>query len=351
MYSEINQRIYLTMFKSILSVLTFLSLAFILSGCVGDRIQENAEEKDIPTDRLSELKVLADQEPDNAEIFNELALYYLSQDNFNDALHNVNKSLQLEPENIRFLVTLSDIYLMMGDAERAQLTLYRAMELEPGNADIYVGVARLQVYTEDYTRAFENLRKALELDRSNSKAYFWRGLALLENGDTAKAISDWQLAVANDQESFEGYFQLGLLMAERNDRFAFDYLDHALRLAPADPEIMYDIGLAFQEIGRFNKASETYEKILAIDSCFHKAWYNIGYIQLVEMEAYELAVDNFSKALRCNTDYVDAIYNRGLAHELLGNYIKARSDYQEALKISVNYARAIEGLNRLDQLQ
>jgi tetratricopeptide (TPR) repeat protein len=339
------------MFKSIFGFLTFLSLVFILSGCGGEQAQGKNDGKDFPPDKLSELKLRAEQEPENAEVFNELALYYLSRDNFNDALHNINKSLQLQPENTRFLVTLSDIYLMMGDAERAQLTLFRAMDLEPGNADIYVGVARLQVYMEDYPRAFENLRKALELDRSNSKAYFWRGLAMLENGDTARAISDWQLAVANDQESFDGYFHLGLLMAERNDRFAYDYLDHALRLAPADPEILYDIGLAFQEIGRLSKASETYEIILAVDSCFHKAWFNIGYIQLVELEAYELAVDYFSRALKCKTDYVDAIYNRGLAHELLGNYINARSDYQEALKISVNYPRAIEGLNRLDQLQ
>jgi tetratricopeptide (TPR) repeat protein len=329
--------------------LIFLSL-IVFSGCGGGSVPGSQEKTDLPADRLSELKLRAKQDPNNAEAFNDLALYYLSRDNFNDALHNVNKSLQLQPENTKFFVTLSDIYLMMGDAERAQLILFRAMDIEPNNAEIYVHVGRLQVYMEDYPRAFENLRKALELDRNNSRAYFWRGLAMLENGDTVRAISDWQLAVANDPESFDGYFQLGLLMAERKDRFAFDYLEHAFRLAPPDPELLYDIGMAFQEIERYNKATEVYEHILTIDTCFYKAWYNIGYINLVELEEFATAIEHFTKSIRCRNDYVDAVYNRGLAFELLGDYQNARSDYQESLRISINYPRAIEALNRLDRM-
>lgn len=339
------------MFRLTFTLLTLLLLVINLSGCGSDQAQKKTEEKDRTIDKFTELKLLAEQQPDNARIFNELALYYLSKDNFSDALHNINKSLELEPENTSYFVTLSDIYLMMGDAERAQLTLFRALDIDPGQADIYVHIGRLQVYLEDYPRAMENFRKALELDKDNSKAYFWRGLAMLENGDTSRAISDWQLAVANDQESFDGYFHLGLLMAERKDRFAFDYLNHALRLAPYNPEILYDLGLAFQEIGRYTKAKETYEAIIANDSCFHKAWFNIGYIQLVEMQDYVSSVDFFTKALRCKPDYVDAIYNRGLAYELQGDFLNAQKDYQEALRMSVNYPGAIEGLNRLDELE
>lgn len=339
------------MFKSINSLLPFLLFASLFLGCRGDAAQKTSHAKALPVDKLSELKLLTQQEPENAGVFNEIALYYLSKDNFSDALHNINRSLEIEPANTKFFITLSEIYLMMGDAELAKLSLFRAQELEPNNADIFVHLGRLQVYMQDYQRAFVNLRRALELDKNNSKAYFWRGLARLENGDTTRAISDWQLAVANDPESYEGYFKLGLLMAERKDRFALDYLKHALRLAPPEPELLYDIGMAFQEIERFGNAIETYEKILTIDTCFYKAWFNIGFIHLVERVEFENSIDHFSKALQCKNDYVDAVFNRGLAYELLGDYLNARKDYRHALEISINYEKAIEGLNRLDQIQ
>jgi len=328
-----------------------LLIIFFLVGCGGEPVQEKEDAKELPADKLTELKMRAEKEPRNAGVFNELALYYLSRDNFNEALHNINKSLDLEPNNTAHFVTLSDIYLMMGDAERAKLTLYRAMDMEPNNPEIYLHVGRIHVYTEDYPRAFENLRRAIELDRANSKAYFWRGVARLETGDTTRAISDWQLAIAHNPESFDGYFQLGLLMAERNDRFAFDYLVHALRLAPPDPELLYDIAMAFQEIYRFSKAIETYEHIISVDSCYAPAWYNIGFLHLVEFEEYNLAIEYFSRALECRNDYADAVYNRGLAYEILEDYPRARRDYQEALRLRVNFPKAIEGLNRLDRIQ
>lgn len=310
-----------------------------------DKEPENGQERDY----LSVLKDLAEQQPGNAAIFNEMALYYLSQGDLNEALRNVNKSMELEPGNTDFYVTLSDIYLMMGDPQRAQLTLYKAMDMEPEKASIYVNLGRLQIFMEDYPRAFENLRKAIELDRNNSYAYFWRGVGWLERGDTLQAIADWQVAVANNPESFDGYFQLGMLMAERNDRFALDYLDHARRLAPPDPELLYDIGMAFQEIERFNKAFETYEQILALDSCFYKAWFNMGYINLVEFEEFNASVEYFSHALRCKSDYTSAAYNRGLAYEMMNDIPSARKDYQLALRLETNYERAIESLNRLDR--
>ncbi len=326
-------------------------LISVFWGCSGDVTQKSEEVGNKTVDKLDSLMQLAKQQPDNADVFNNLAVYHLIHENFNDALHNVNRSLQLEPGNTKFFVTLSDIYLMMGDAERAQLTLYKALDLEPRNADIYVNIGRLQIYTEDYTRAFENLRKALELNKNNSKAYFWRGMAWLEKQDTAKAISDWQVAVANDPESFDGYYNLGLLMAARKDHFAFDYLDHALRLAPENTELLYDIGMAFQEIERYSKALETYNSILVVDSCNHKALFNIGYIQLVENEEYEDAIRYFSNALKCMPDYADALYNRGLAHEMMMNFDQARKDYKDVLNIVVNHQKAIDGLNRLDQIQ
>jgi Flp pilus assembly protein TadD len=336
--------------KIILFLFLSFSVALSTSSCGSRESNSAANGQTQPQDRLSILNQRAQSEPSNPDVFNELAMFHLKNDQFSEALRNINKSLELAPRNTVYLVTLSDIYLMMGDAERAQLTLYKALDLEPNNAKVYVHIARLQVFMEDYQRAFENIRKALEIDHNLSEAYFWRGVALLENGDTTRAISEWQLAVAYDQESFGGYFQLGMLMAGRGDRFAADYLEHASRLAPPDIEILYDIGYAFQQIERFNQAIQTYERMLEFHPCPAIAFYNIGYINLVEFEEYAAATAYFSRALECDPDYADALYNRGLARELLSDFEGAESDYRATLTKAVNHPGAIKGLNRLDEI-
>ena len=58
-----------------------------------------------------------------------------------------------------------------------------------------------------------------------------------------------------------------------------------------------------------------------------------------------------SQVLQINPKFVYAVCNRGVAYEYLGNYVAARKDYEEALKLSTNFEPAIKGLNRLDKLQ
>lgn len=332
-----------------LPVLIFL-LFFLFWGCNSLKNKNDQPENEIK-DSFEALLQLAAQQPENADIFHELALYYLARENFNDALHNINKSLELEPKNTKYYITFSDIYLLMGNIEHARFTLYKALDIDEENDEIYVNIGKLHIYTEDYPQAFENLRKALELNKNNSEAYFWRGMAWLENYDTIEAINDWQIAVARDPEKFDYYYYLGILLSERKDRFATDYLDHALRLSPENTEILYVIGMAFHEIESYNKAIETYKRILEINSCDHRALFNIGYINLVENENYDEAIRYFSEALNCYPEYADALYNRGLAYEQMMNFGIARKDYEEVLKISINYQKAIDALNRLDKNQ
>jgi hypothetical protein len=55
---------------------------------------------------------------------------------------------------------------------------------------------------------------------------------------------------------------------------------------------------------------------------------------------YQLAIEEFDKALHLKPYYVKAYYNRGLAYAKLGQHQRAVEDYSQAIKIMPDYAKA-----------
>ncbi|NTW25622.1 MAG: tetratricopeptide repeat protein, partial [Lentimicrobium sp.] len=126
---------------------------------------------------------------------------------------------------------------------------------------------------------------------------------------------------------------------------------NAAQLRPGQPEPLYILGMYYQENGQADKSLSVYNEILQIDSTFKLAWYNRGYVLLVYKQDYEKAADAFTKAISIDEEYPDALYNRGYAYELLGDFINARKDYEQVLRMRINDDKAILGLNRLDNFE
>jgi len=311
--------------------------------------QNRIDEQTLGT--LAYLNLMIAEDTANAELYNQRARYYLQKDQINNALNDINKTLSIDPNNVDYLITLSDIYLQMGQTENVTLTLHRAIDLEADNPKPYISLGKLYIVLENYQLAFDYFDQAIFLDDLDPEPYFLKGYANLEKGDTSLALEYFQTSVERDQDYIKGYVELGSVMLDLNNSLAIDYFINAVDLEPENAEVIYMLGLSYQTFGLLDDALETYHRLLEIDSTYFKAEYNIGFISLVYLEEFEQAVNHFSRAIELNPDFFEAFYNRGLCYEILGDYNKAREDYQQLLDIHANYQRAIEGLNRLDQVQ
>jgi tetratricopeptide (TPR) repeat protein len=144
--------------------------------------------------------------------------------------------------------------------------------------------------------------------------------------------------------------ELGELYAMRKDPIAADYLKNAIRLRPDSKEALYMLGMFYQEAGKYEYALETYSKLAKVDSTFKDASYNSGYIYLVYLRDFKKAAGYFTTALQRDPGYTGAMFNRGYAYELSGEYSKANRDYKHVLELKPNYQKAIDGLNRIDKV-
>ncbi len=332
-------------------VIAVCCLALLAScGPGGTRDEGKAPAGDSAQLQLASLNRLITDDPSNPAPYNRRARFYLLERQFDLALKDIRQAISLDSRNASYFVTLSDIYLLMANPGESKNALETALRIDASNTDALMKLAKLYLIMKDYRSCHETLKKLLAIDNSFAPGYYIRSLALLEQGDTLRAVDDLKKAVDYNQEYYEALVQLGELYSMRKDRLAELYLNQALNLRPVSREALYMLGLFYQETGNYEKAIATYHRLSVADTTSREAYYNPGYICLVFLQDFPKAVQFFTEALKKDPGYTEAWYNRGYAYELAGDYKKAYADYQQALKVHVNYEKAIEGLNRLDRI-
>jgi tetratricopeptide (TPR) repeat protein len=340
-----------------LCCLPFLFLMLHLSCQQSQTHQNNREVQTPPAGDLSpeaaalrQMTSALEKDAENDSLLNERALAYLKQGKMNEALRDINEALRLKPDEAEYLITLSDIYFGLNQSPKTRQTLLKVLELYPENTNAMLKLAEMNLYFRDYEGVESYARRAIATDPTYAQAYFILGFAKKETGDTSAAIRLFQQTIDRDPVHYEAFMQAGILLAARKDKLAEAYYKGAIALDAERLEAYYNLGLYYQENEFYNEAMKMYNDLIALRPDFKLAYYNLGYIHLVNLEVYNEAVKFFTQALQADPNYVEAVYNRGYAYELMGDVLNARQDYQRALQLRPNYGLAISGLNRLDQM-
>ena len=331
---------------------SFLFLLFLSScGSHDKTIHQESMVSDTTKLVLSDINNKIKADPNNADLYDHRARYYMFENQFDLALKDISKAVTLSPNKPSYYLTLSDMYLLMGKPTNSGDALKKALSLDPKNNQAFLRMAKLNLIIREYKTSLEFIRKALDVEPNNPQAYFTKALVLLETGDTVKAVADLKKAVNQKQEYFEALMELGMLYSMKNDQMAVDYFKNALKIRPKSKEVLYMLGMFYQEAGQYENALKTYNSLAKIDTTFRNAPYNMGYIYLVYLKDFKKAVSYFTEALHKDPGYFEAYYNRGYAFELEGQFENAYKDYQKTLSIKTNYQKAIDGLNRLDKVK
>ncbi len=333
-------------------VLAALSIIIILTaGCNNNNApQESNTHENLDTVLVALNKAIAGNANDDAAYISR-ADYYLSINNVDSALRDILIAISIDEQNANHYITLSDAYLASGNPDKCMDALDKALSLNPESHEALLKKAQLYLIMRDYEKSRATLTELLDLDRINPQAYFVAAIGQLEQGDTTAAIRSLQTAVDQNQEYFEAQLQLGIIFAEQKKPVAVSYLSNAIGLRPGMIDPYYQLGLFFQENGKIESAISTYQNILDIAPEYVPAIYNLGYIQLVYLNDFPKAIDYFTQVIALAPDYTEAWFNRGYSYEQLGQYEMARNDYTMALEKTSNFQKAIEGLNRLDEIK
>ncbi len=320
-----------------------LSLLFAFVGCNSEPSATEMSNEDI----LKVLDIKINRHPNDAELLFDRAKVLLELNRVNDAIADLSRAVSINGKEYKYFMLLGDAYFANGDVEHCYSALQSALDLEPESAEAFLKLGEIAYYSRDYDRAMESLSKVTAKDPNNRTALFMKSFIYKETGDTSNAVLLLR-KVCDLYPDYEPAFEeLGVLYAVHHNPMAVEYLSTANRIEPTNTNALYALAMYYQDEDKVDQAEEIYKRILDIDDNHKYAWHNRGYIQLFTYGDYDLAVQYLSRAIQCDSSFIEAWTNRACAYELLGNKELARQDFQQALDLDHTYQPAIDGLARL----
>jgi tetratricopeptide (TPR) repeat protein len=217
---------------------------------------------------IAEAKKKVEEEPDNMNLYRDIATNYRKLGEYDDALEWVGKARKLEAgradANLERLVGTLKREKMQKSIEESE----KALEANPNDESIKAELEKLR--TEE--RAFRR-KQAEELVSRYPNEFSYRfelGELLFEDGDMNKAIENLQLALRSPKVRINALILLGKAYLEKGFHdMAAEQLQNAKSEIPGINEqkkdVLYQLGTAYEQQGDMEKAMVEFKALYSSD--------------------------------------------------------------------------------------
>lgn len=304
--------------------------AFAMINCENNSEEGVQEEVSEFSPYIDSLTQAINKTPEKAILHAQRGEAFYEAENFDAAIVDLNKAIELDGNQPDFYRILSNTYLDYYKSKEAIDILKTAVERFPTDVSLILKLAEFQMITKQHGASIQSASSIFEFDPLNSEAFFMMGLNYKLIGDTTKAINSFQTAVEQDPDLLDGFYELGLLFdRQEKDKLALQYFNNALEVDPFHVPSLYAKGMYYTDNKMDNEAIETFKKIHTIDREYADPYVNIGLIYL-EYDSLKQAYNNFNIAAEVEPTLTKAFYYRALTAEKLGNTNAAIEDYKNA---------------------
>lgn len=201
--------------------------------------------------------------------------------------------------------------------------------------------------------AIDAFKKATQLNPGNGLILFNLGDMYAATGDLPQAISTLQQAVVTDpSDAYNRAYYAKLLALSGNVSSARSEAAQAAKLAPTNAYAVGQYGVVSYLAKDPVTARAQLNQAVSLDALRYPEFY--FYLGRLDLDASDLksARENLTKAAALGSNTPEFAYYLGLSYErgaglIAPDKIKARENYERALKLNPNYQAAKDGLARL----
>ncbi len=339
--------------------------------------------------------------------------YFYKEKNYYKAINYLEK-IPKKHEKVFFNIfnLLGVCYLEIGNYETALSNINKSIELDSSISEAYSNCGVVYRRLGNYRKAIEYYNKAISLDSSNNLAYFNRGLCFMDMRVLDSARTDFEKAIQMDEFHFQAWLKLGeaylnlkqyqeaitcfrkvlkqnsnlLLLSSaysglgsvynelQMDTLSILNLTYAITFNPNFDTLYFNRGAGYMNIKNYDLAIKDFTKAISIDNNFLMAYiyrsnayalvndYQLAILDLnksieidslfsihiyfnrascyFEIKEYQKAIEDFTFYLQHLPNDKEVLNSRGYLYLLTGYYEKAIKDLSKAIHLDHNYAYA-----------
>lgn len=332
--------------------LTLISIAVVLFSCGTDTPSEVNNVNTIDTaetEKIAEFKAINEllkNDINNSGLYLKRAKLYMKYSDLHSAVLDLDRAIKIDSIIPEFYLLKAELLKKQDKLKESKVVLDKCMQIDNDNVQARIELGWLALIVRDYKQALDYADAALKRDIHSAEAYYLKGMIFEEKLDTQLAISSFRTVLEQENDFYDAHIHLGLLHFNEPNTLAKEYFKNALKIKPESLEALYAYAMYCQEHEEYNEAIKTYHKILSIEK-YREPYFNLGYIHQVYLKVYDVAIENYTKAIEIEPKYIDAYYNRGLCYEQIDNKKKAEEDFRYVLKLNPQHTTAAIALERV----
>jgi tetratricopeptide (TPR) repeat protein len=294
--------------------------------------------KDNTPQFLDLLRKIIQLDPDNKESYLRLGKIYMDNEDFNRALDIFTRMVERFPEYYVAYYYMAEALDAVGKTEAATVAFNKTLALEP---DLVEPRFRLIELLEDQPPSPENRQKImalfdqiLEIDPGNGRAAFEAALFHYKNENKKKAEAIFadlaQRAKANPRLIMSA---VDTLMTGKRYEDAVVVMTRLLKADPANANLNFFTGMAYEGLGDLDKAVEFYLNVTPDHPQFKKTILSIAFLYR-DQGRPEQAIRFLEQHHSQSPADIDLLSYLASFHEEQGQYEQAMTLLQKGLKQS-----------------
>ena len=217
----------------------------------------------------------------------------------------------------------------------------------PKNAALYFRRSEIFMQKNNIKQAFDDINKAVTIDTTKIDYFLALADICFKGLQIQKSIDAYKKAISINPKSTEAHMKLSeLYLYLKAYPSCLSEANEALKIDRNIAKAYFIKGFAYKETGDTSKAISSFQTAVEIQSDYYDAYIQLGNIEAARK--HKIALQYYNNALRLQPNSTEALYNRGLLFQNMGELDKAVIDYTFILKIDSRYADAHYNLGYID---
>lgn len=309
-------------------------------------------------DALVLYNIVLEKESNNLEALVGKGICFQAQNLNRQAFESFMEVIKLDPQNACALTHCGVLYKDEGRLLEAAESYQKALKVDPSyrTAAECLAVVLTDIGTSlklagNTEAGIQKYCEALNADSRYAPAYYNLGVVYSEMMQFDLALSCYEKAALQRPMYAEAYCNMGVIYKNRGDlETAIACYERCLAVSPNFEIAKNNMAIALTDLGTkvklegdISQGVELYKKALCYNWRYADAMYNLG-VAYGEMLKFDMAIVFYELALHFNPHCAEACNNLGVIYKDRDNLDKAVECYQMALSIKPNFSQSLNNL-------